>query len=72
MAFDASGRLHVVDIFHAAITMFNPQTGEYLGLYGTYGTAPGELKSPASILVETDRVLVVDGGKNTIEVLASP
>jgi len=72
MAFDASGRLHVVDIFHAAITMFDPQTGQFLGTYGTFGTGPGQLKSPASLLVEQDRVLVVDGGKNTIEVLASP
>lgn len=72
MAFDASGRLHVVDIFHAAITMFDPQTGQFLGTYGTFGTGPGQLKSPASLLVEQDRVLVVDGGKNTIEVLVIP
>jgi DNA-binding beta-propeller fold protein YncE len=72
MAFDTTGRLHVVDIFHAAITMFDPQTGEYLGIYGAYGEAQGELKSPSSILPEVNRILVVDGGKNTIEALAIP
>jgi len=72
MDFDATGRLHVLDVFHAAITVFNPQTGAFLTTYGTYGPEAGQLKSPVDLLVETDRALVVDGGKNTIEVLAIP
>lgn len=72
MDFDAAGSLHVLDVFHAAITIFNPQTGEYVSTYGTYGLGDGELKSPVDLIVETDRVLVLDGGKNTIEVLIIP
>ena len=30
------------------------------------------IKSPMDLLVEADRTLVVDGGKNTIEVLVIP
>ena len=72
MDLDTSGRLHVVDAFHAAITVFNSQTGEFVTTYGTYGPDQGQLKGPVDIIVETDRVLVLDGGKNTIEVLAIP
>lgn len=72
MRFDATGRLHVLDVFHAVITVFDPQTGAFLTSYGTYGLDTGQLKSPVDLLVEPDRVLVVDGGKNTIEVLAIP
>lgn len=72
MKFDATGRLHVLDVFHAVITVFDPQTGAFLTSYGTYGLDVGQLKSPVDLLVESSRVLVVDGGKNTIEVLALP
>ena len=72
MDLDAAGRLHVLDVFHAVINVFNPQTGVFLTKYGTYGLNTGQLKSPVDLLVESNRVLVVDGGKNTIEVLALP
>ena len=72
MDFDASGKLHVLDMFHGVVSIFDPQSGEYLGGYGAYGTADGELKSPTSLLVNGSQSLVADGGKNTIEVLAIP
>ncbi len=72
MDFDDSGRLHVLDIFHAAVSIFDPGTGEYLGGYGDYGLDNGQLKSPGSLLVEGSQALITDGGKNTIEVLAIP
>jgi hypothetical protein len=72
MDLDASGRLHVLDVFHAAVTIFDQQTGEFVITYGTYGPGDGELKSPVDLIVEMDRVLVLDGGKNRIEVLALP
>ena len=72
MDFDAAGRLHVLDIFHAAVTILDPQTGEYLGGYGSYGVDDGQLKSPTGLLVNGGQTLVTDGGKNTIEVLVIP
>ncbi len=72
MDFDATGKLHVLDTFHAVVSIFDSQSGEFLGGYGTYGLANGELKSPTSLLVDGNHSLVVDGGKNTIEVLAIP
>jgi hypothetical protein len=72
MDFDTSGRLHVLDIFHASVSIFDPGTGEYLGGYGDYGLDSGQLKSPGSLLVEGAQALITDGGKNTIEVLVIP
>jgi DNA-binding beta-propeller fold protein YncE len=72
MDFDASGRLHVLDIFHATVSIFDPATGDYLGGYGDYGLDSGQLKSPGSLLVEGSQALITDGGKNTIEVLNIP
>ena len=70
--FDAGGRLHVLDIFTAAVTILDPQTGEFLGTYGSYGLDDGQLKSPVGLLVNGNQALITDGGKNTIEVLAIP
>jgi len=72
MDIDAAGRLHVLDIFHAAINIMDPQTGEFLGSYGSYGVNDGQLKSPIGLLVDGSRSLVTDGCKNTIEVLDIP
>ena len=68
----ADGNLHALDIFDVLIAVFDPQSGSYVAKYGEYGPAEGQLRSPMDLLVEPDRVLVVDGGKNTIEVLAIP
>jgi DNA-binding beta-propeller fold protein YncE len=70
--FDTSGRLHVLDIFNAMVTIMDPQTGEFLGSYGSYGLDDGQLKSPVGLLVNGNQALITDGGKNTIEVLDIP
>ena len=70
--FDAGGRLHVLDIFTAAVTILDPQTGEFLGTYGSYGLDDGQLKSPVGLLVNGNQALITDGSKNTIEVLVIP
>ena len=72
MDFDAGGRLHVLDTFSAAVTILDPQTGEFLGTYGSYGLDDGQLKSPVGLLVDGNQALITDGGKNTIEVLIIP
>jgi hypothetical protein len=72
MDFDATGRLHVLDMFHAVVSIFDPVSGEFLGGYGDYGLESGQLKSPGSLLVEGAQALIADGGKNTIEVLVVP
>jgi WD40 repeat protein len=72
MDFDAEGKLHVLDIFHAVVFIMDPQTGAYISSYGSFGPEDGQLKSPTSLIMDGGQVLVTDGGKNTIEVLAIP
>lgn len=66
------GTLHVLDIFDVVIGVYNTQTGGFVSRYGSAGTTAGTLKSPMDLLVEPGRALVVDGGKNTIEILSFP
>ena len=66
------GSLHVLDIFDVLIGAFNSQNGEFITSYGTYGNNDGELRLPMDIIVESDRVLVLDNRKLMIEVLALP
>jgi len=42
--------------------------GERMGAFGREGEGPGELNRPVSILHIADSVVVVDGGKGTLEV----
>jgi len=72
LAIDTNGKLHVLDIFDAVVAIIDPQTGTFLGKYGSYGTDDGELKSPTGVLAEAGRTLVIDGGKNKIEVFSIP
>ena len=63
------GALHVLDIFDVVVGIYSTHTDAYVSQYGTAGLEAGQLKSPMDLLVEADRTLVVDGGKNKIEVL---
>ena len=64
-----NGELHVLDIFDVMIAAFNSQSGEFLTSYGSYGNDDGQLRLPMDLLVEADRVLVLDSRKKMIEVL---
>jgi hypothetical protein len=66
------GTLHVLDIFDVMVAMFNSQNGEFVSSYGSYGNEDGQLRLPMDVLVEANRVLVLDSRKLTIEVLALP
>jgi hypothetical protein len=66
------GTLHVMDIFDVLIGIYDTQSGDYVDQYGEAGEEAGTLKSPIDLLVEPGRALVVDGGKNSIEVLVLP
>lgn len=66
------GRLHALDIFDVLIAILDSANGVFIAKYGAYGLDPGMLMSPMDILAEPGRALVVDAGKNTIEVLTLP
>jgi hypothetical protein len=65
----SDGELHVLDIFDVMIAVFESQTGAFVTSYGSYGDEDGQLRLPMDLLVEEDRVLVLDSRKKRIEVL---
>jgi DNA-binding beta-propeller fold protein YncE len=73
LAVDAAGRLHVLDSQMSAIQLLDAVSGDYLGLYGTRGTAPGELNLPLDIALNAYGELAVANTKNErVELLTPP
>jgi hypothetical protein len=71
--FDSQGRLHVVDSFVASVTMFDPETGEFLGYYGEEGTGPGFLTVPRDMLITSaGNPVVIAGEGGRLEMYAPP
>jgi hypothetical protein len=67
---DSQGRLHVLDNALAAVVVFDPSTGEYLGHYGEYGEGDGFLRVPLDFVINTAGQAVVNAGDGArIEVL---
>jgi len=71
--FDLQGRLHVVDSFVASVTMFDPETGEFLGYYGEEGTGSGFLTVPRDMLITSaGNPVVIAGEGGRLEMYAPP
>jgi len=66
---DSQGRLHVVDMFSASVSLIDPVTHGFLGSYGRYGSEDGELKLPVDVIEgrQFGEFLVTDPGNNKIE-----
>jgi len=68
---DSLGRLHVLDNFGAAVVMFDPADGTFLGTYGSYGEVEGKLRVPLDVVVSGASTAVVTAGDGSrIEVFA--
>lgn len=66
---DSQGRLHALDNFSASVSMFDPVSGAYLGVYGSYGEGAGFLAVPYGLVIsETDQSIVTSGDGHRIEV----
>jgi hypothetical protein len=65
---DAYGRLHVLDSFEAAVTIFDPADHTFLGVYGEYGTGAGFLTVPMDLVTtEANVSLVIADTSDRIE-----
>jgi hypothetical protein len=70
---DSLGRLHVLDRFGGAVITFDAVTGAQLGVYGSYGTEPGQLKLPTDVLATQYGSSIVPSGNGTrIESFTTP
>jgi hypothetical protein len=65
---DSAGILHVVDILEAQVTMYDSQTGQYVGFYGDFGYTPGLLALPIDVVVNDNyQAIVTDGHSCRLE-----
>jgi len=70
---DALGRLHVLDNFAAAVSIFESGDGAYVTTYGGYGLSPGLLRVPMDVAVSSsDMAIVTAGDGSRVEVFAVP
>ena len=73
MDLDSVGRLHVLDSFAAAVIMFDPADGAFLGTYGQYGEEAGTLRVPMDVLaVDSGDSVVTSGDGARIELFTNP
>jgi len=69
---DSLGQLYVVDSFSGVVFIFDAADGSYKGLYGEYGTAPGQLRVPTDVLISpTDMAIVLAGDGDRIEIFTA-
>jgi len=70
---DAAGRLHVLDVFEAAVSILDPITGEVTASYGTWGEDAGQLRVPLDLLLtDGGEGVVTDNNSSELEVFAIP
>ncbi len=70
---DSTGRLHVLDLYDAAVYILDPVSGEFLGSYGSYGDGAGLLRVPLDVLItEQGDAIVTDNDSAEMEFFAIP
>jgi hypothetical protein len=70
---DALGRLNVLDIFEAAVTIIDPETDLVVGSYGGWGAGASNLRSPLDVLVTgSGTAIVTDNGKDELKEFVIP
>lgn len=73
LAVDAGGRLHVLDSQMSVIQIVDAGSGAFIDVYGTRGTAPGELDLPLDIaLIDSGELAVANTRNERIELLTPP
>ncbi|WP_243383803.1 NHL repeat-containing protein [Geothrix alkalitolerans] len=65
MLADAQGRLFLADSYRGVVVVVNAATGAILGNLGSFGSDPGQLSGPASLVVDRNHRLFVAAPGNT-------
>jgi len=67
IALDAAGNVYVADEWYNRISIFTPD-GQWVGKWGTPGTAPGELNRPSGLACDRDdNLYVVDSLNHRVQ-----
>jgi DNA-binding beta-propeller fold protein YncE len=65
---DTQGRIYLADSFRGVVTVVN-STGTILGAIGAFGSDPGQLTGPASLVVDrNNRLFVAAPGNTRVEI----
>ena len=60
--------LYVTDFDNHAVIIYDINTNEQVGTFGSIGTADGEFINPVGIFVHGDLIYVVDSGNNRVQI----
>lgn len=71
---DGSGRLVVLDMLDFSLAVFDPQTGDFLAKYGTFGTEEGTFVYPSGLAYDAERdwFAVADLGNDRVQIVRLP
>jgi DNA-binding beta-propeller fold protein YncE len=73
LAMDNKDRLHVADSYINAVQILDPNDGDYINHYGTFGSGTGELKLPLDVVInDSNEALVTSAENGRIEKIAIP
>ena len=68
----ANARIVVADTGNDRIEFYNPSTGARSGVFGSFGSNPGQLNSPRDIAIDsTGNIYVADAGNNRVQKFTS-
>ena len=67
VAFDNEEYLYVVDHHNHCIKKFTPK-GQYISQFGSFGSNPGQLIDPTSIIIDNNLVYVCEFGNNRVSI----
>lgn len=73
-AIDGRGRLVVVDMLDFSLAVFNPDNGDFIAKYGTFGTEEGKFIYPSGLAYDAERdwFAVADLGNNRVQIVRIP
>lgn len=71
---DGSGRLVVIDMLDFSLVVFDPDNGDVLGKYGTYGSEEGTFLYPSGLAYDEERdwFAIADLGNNRVQIVQVP
>lgn len=71
---DGAGRLVVLDMLDFSLSVFDPETGEFLAKYGTFGTDEGTFIYPSGLAYDAERdwFAVADLGNDRVQIVRIP
>ncbi|MDO8847566.1 MAG: NHL repeat-containing protein [Coriobacteriia bacterium] len=71
---DGAGRLVVLDMLDFSLAVFDPENGDVIAKYGTYGTEEGTFMYPSGLAYDPDRdwFAVADLGNNRVQIVRLP